>query len=479
MLNVNRLRIKQALVILVTLALLFGLGPSPGEATVSPLGPNTISELAEKVKSSVVNISTTKIIKRRRFPFPHPFGNRGPFRDFFGDDMFERFFGEQNPSRERESHSLGSGVIIESQGVVLTNSHVVEGADKIMVKLLSGKEYDAELMGRDQLTDLALLNLKGAEGLPVVPLGDSDRVKVGEWVIAIGNPFGLGHTVTAGIISAKGRVIGAGPYDNFLQTDAAINFGNSGGPLFNLKGEVIGINTAIVARGQNIGFAIPVNMAKELLPQLKAGKVLRGWLGVGIQPVTESLAKSLGIKTTQGALVSQVFDDGPARKAGLEPGDVIVVVGSKRIKDIHELIRHVGKLKPDEKVKVRVIRNGEKKNLFVVLGTRPEKVAKVEKKLENGGKVGLKLQDLTPGLARRFGLANRTYGALIVEVTPGSLAADADLMSGDLIVQVDRQVVMNVQAALRLLKKAEEKEVALLLIKRRNRTLFVGLQLKR
>jgi len=277
--------------------------------------PGSLADLVEKLSPAVVNISTTKVVKMdgKRSPFNDMF----PFDRFFGgeDEFYRRFFGD-NPEKEFRQRSLGSGFIISKDGYIFTNNHVIERADKIKVRLSTGKEYDATVKGRDPRTDLALIKIIADNSLPTVNLGDSDRLRVGDWVMAIGNPFGLDHTVTAGIVSAKGRVIGAGPYDNFIQTDASINPGNSGGPLFNMAGEVVGINTAIVAQGQGIGFAIPVNMAKEILEDLKAkGKVTRGWLGVSVQDITEDLAKSLKLKDRNGALVTEVFEGDPADKA--------------------------------------------------------------------------------------------------------------------------------------------------------------------
>jgi serine protease Do len=266
--------------------------------------PSSFADLAERLKPCVVNISTTKIIRGGGLisPFEEmPFG-----RSFGGDDFFERFFGEI-PQREFKQKSLGSGFIISHDGYIFTNNHVVEKADKILVKLSNGKEYDAKVIGRDAKTDIALIKIKPVESLPVADIGNSDKLRVGEWVMAIGNPFGLEQTVTVGIVSAKGRVIGAGPYDNFIQTDASINPGNSGGPLFNMEGQVIGINTAIIAQGQGIGFAIPISMAKIILPDLKSrGKVTRGWMGVSVQDVSEDIAKSMGLKGQKGALISDV-----------------------------------------------------------------------------------------------------------------------------------------------------------------------------
>ena len=271
----------------------------------------------------------------------------------FGDDFFDRFFGDI-PQREFKQRSLGSGFIISADGYIITNNHVVEQADKIIVKLSDGKEYEAKVIGKDAKTDIALIKIKATDSLPVAETGDSDKLRVGDWVVAIGNPFGLEQTVTAGIVSAKGRVIGAGPYDNFIQTDASINPGNSGGPLFNMEGKVVGINTAIVAQGQGIGFAIPISMAKSILPDLKStGKVTRGWLGVSVQDITEDIAKSMKLKDRNGALIADVFTGDPADKAGLKAGDVVTEINGKKIKDTHELLMLIAGFRVGETVVIK------------------------------------------------------------------------------------------------------------------------------
>jgi serine protease Do len=286
--------------------LVFLLFVMPSAVLAAPLLPD-FADLSQQLQPAVVNISTAKTVQSRSLPF-----RPGDPRNEFFDDFFRRYFGDQMPKSHKEQ-SLGTGFLISADGFILTNNHVVNGADQIKIRLSDDRTFDATVRGTDEKLDLALLKIDASTELPFVPLGNSDDIRVGEWVLAIGNPFGLGHTVTAGIVSAKGRVIGAGPYDDFIQTDASINPGNSGGPLFNIKGEVIGINTAIVARGQGIGFAIPINMAQDVLPQLKSdGKVTRGWLGVQIQPLTEELAKSFGIKESKGALVTSVVADSPA-----------------------------------------------------------------------------------------------------------------------------------------------------------------------
>ncbi|SFM73040.1 DegQ family serine endoprotease [Thermodesulforhabdus norvegica] len=437
----------------------------------------SFADLVEKVKHSVVNISTTKVIKDHPLqPFLDP---DSPFRDFFGDEFFKRFFGDL-PKREFKTHSLGSGFIISSDGYILTNNHVIEKADEITIKLDSGREYEAKIVGRDPKTDLALIKVKPDKDFPdPAVLGDSDELRVGDWVIAVGNPFGLGHTVTAGIISAKGRVIGAGPYDDFLQTDAAINPGNSGGPLFNLKGEVVGINTAIVARGQGIGFAIPINMAKELLPQLKEGKIVRGWLGVMIQDLTPELAKSFGLKEPKGALVADVLEGGPADKAGIKRGDIIVEFDGKEIPDARTLSRIVAATAPNSHVDVTVLRDGKKKHVSVIVGTMPEEGATEfetgDEAVEKAQKWGLTVQNLTPEVAERFGWSRDETGVLVTGVEPGSPAWEARVSEGDLIKEVNRRKVHNIRDFKLAISKAKETESLLLLIKRGDHTLYLAL----
>ncbi|MBI2981609.1 MAG: trypsin-like peptidase domain-containing protein [Deltaproteobacteria bacterium] len=294
-------------------------------------------DLAKQVSLSVVNISTTKKIKRP----PMPPGGRSPYGpgDPF-DEFFDRFF--QGPS-ERPQRSLGSGFVMDGEGHIITNNHVIEGADEIQVQLTDKRKFTAKIIGVDTKTDLAVIKIE-AKNLPTATLGDSNSLNVGEWVLAVGNPFGLDHTVTAGIVSAKGRIIGAGPYDDFIQTDASINPGNSGGPLFNLEGKVVGVNTAIVAAGQGIGFAIPINMARDLVPQLiRSGKVTRAWLGVGIQEITPELAESFGLKDAKGGLVSNVFPNSPADKAGFQPGDIVIKFDGQEIQDSHDLSSSLGR----------------------------------------------------------------------------------------------------------------------------------------
>src|SRR5512139_1930782 len=403
-------RFKTILISLLMAGLLVGFGygistavkapdSSPSVSSASPetpMIPGNFSELAEKVRPGVVNIQVVKTIKNIGFgQFPrNPFGGHNPFEDFFGP------FSGGNPPRGFEQKGVGSGVVISREGYILTNNHVVDEADQIKVKLADGKEYDARVVGRDSKTDLALIKIEGGSNLQPLKLGNSDELKVGRWVVAVGSPFGLEQTVTAGIVSAKGRVIGSGPYDNFIQTDASINPGNSGGPLINMKGEVVGINTAIIASGQGIGFAIPINMAKEIAPQLREkGHVTRGWLGVSIQEVTPELAKSFGLNEKKGALVAQVFSNSPAEKAGIEQGDVIVEFDGKEVADSKDLPRIVSATPVGKTVTIKLSRNGKVLDRQVKVGEMEEKV-EVAKAPSSHKSLGITVQNLTPEIAK-------------------------------------------------------------------------------
>lgn len=434
--------------------------------------PASFADLADEVKYSVVNISTTQVVKGS--PLQPFVGPNAPFGGFFGDDFFKHFFGNM-PKGGMKTHALGSGFVISKDGLILTNNHVVEKATEIKVKLESdkeGKEYDAKVIGRDPKTDLALIRVKPDANFPKpAHLGDSDAIRVGDWVMAVGNPFGLGQTVTTGIISAKGRIIGAGPYDDFLQTDAAINPGNSGGPLFDMKGEVIGINTAIIAQGQNIGFTIPINLAKELLPQLKAGKIVRGWLGVMIQDVTPDLAKSFGLKETKGVLISDVTKGSPAEKAGLKRGDVVKGLDEHEVENAHTLSRLVAATQPNSKAKLGIIRAGKEKTIEVTIGTMPQKV---EGQLpEKATAWGLSVQDITPELAQQLGLNPDEQGVVISGVDPGSPAGEAGLRTGDVVKEVNRQEIHNLNEYNQAIEKAKQDKSLLFVIKRGGGTLYV------
>ncbi|BAI80530.1 peptidase S1C, Do [Deferribacter desulfuricans SSM1] len=393
--------------------------------------PDSFVDVVKKTRDGVVNISTTKIVKRKSLPY------------FFDDDFFRRFFGDnfkhfQNEPKEYKSKALGSGFVIDKSGYIVTNNHVVDGADEIIVKLADKKEFKAKVVGKDPLTDLALLKIDPKdEELKPLPLGDSDKTEVGEWVVAIGNPFGLEWTVTAGIISAKGRVLGEGPYDNFMQTDASINPGNSGGPLVNMKGEVVGINTAIIPSGQGLGFAIPVNMLKELLPKLKEGKVKRGWLGVTVQPLDDKLAKSFGLDKNEGALIADVIKGDPADKAGLKAGDIVIAVDNEPVKDSRDLVMIIGKHNPGDKVTLAIIRDGKVLKKTVKLGERKDGQVAQGGELREGKLV---VDDLSQSELKDYGIDG---GVKVVNVDPSSNAYEAGLRKGDVIVWINRHKIKN------------------------------------
>jgi len=437
--------------------------------------PDSFAELAAKQSHVAVNISTTKTVKSmQRFS---PFQSK-QFKDFFGDEFFRHFFG-QIPEQEMKQRSLGSGVVVSEDGYILTNNHVVADADEILVTLSDKKKYEAQIIGRDPKTDLALIKIETEKSIPAAKLGDSDTLMVGDWVVAIGNPFGLGSTVTAGIVSAKGRIIGAGPYDNFIQTDASINPGNSGGPLFNLNGEVVGVNTAIVSQsGGNvgIGFAIPINMAKSVMPQLKErGKVVRGWLGVTIQTVTQEIKEKFDLETAEGALIGEVTKDSPADKGGLKRGDVIINFDGKKVKAMNALPAMVAETPVGKKVEILVIRDGREKRLRITIGELEEdtRIAAAVPKLEES--FGLSVQELTPEIAESLSLKDEK-GVVISDVKRGSPASEAGLQRGDLIQEIEHEQVENLSDYQRIMKESSTKKQILIVIKHRGHSRYVVLK---
>jgi serine protease Do len=445
-----------------------------GWTAVAVAQPPDFVSLAEQLKPAVVNIGTAKTVTPSSPKFPAP---QGPHGDMF-EDFFERFFrgAPQSPHKER---SLGSGFIISEDGYILTNNHVVEGADEIKVKLSDGREFSGEIRGLDPKLDLALIKIETGEDLPVARLGDSEGIKVGEWVMAIGNPFGLEQTVTVGIVSAKGRVIGAGPYDDFIQTDASINPGNSGGPLFNMQGEVVGINTAIVAQGQGIGFAIPVNMAKQIIPQLRdEGHVTRGWLGVTVQALNKELADSFGLDHPRGALVNEVVADSPADQAGLKRGDIILEYDGKQVDEMNDLPRLVAATPVDETVRVKVFRDGKERTLKVKIGRLDDGAVAVKAGVEESGNaLGITVAKVTPELVERYSLES-DKGLLITRIDPEGPAADANLRVGDLIVEADGREVGSVKDFEGLVEKMKSGKVLRLLIQRQATLLYTTVTLK-
>jgi serine protease Do len=436
-----------------------------------PMVPGNFSELAENVRPGVVNIQVVKKVKNVAFGSRdfsgNPFGEDSPFGDFFGP------YSQGNPSPAPEQRGVGSGFIMSRDGYIVTNNHVVEDAEQIKVKLANGKEYDGKIVGRDPKTDLALVKIDGASDLHPLPLGNSDELKVGSWVVAVGSPFGLEQTVTAGIVSAKGRVIGSGPYDNFIQTDASINPGNSGGPLINTKGEVVGINTAILAQGKGIGFAIPVNMAKDIAPQLQEkGHVTRGWFGVSIQEMTPELAKSFGLKEKKGALVSEVVTGSPAEKAGIQQGDVIMEFDGKAVADSQELPRMVASTPVGKSVNVKLWRNGKALDQQVKVSEMEENI-EVSKTASHNKTLGIGVQNITPEMARHLRLKSET-GVVVTRVESGSPAADAGIQTGDIIREVNRTPVKSVEDLVQKLEQAKDQNNILLLVQRGQNNMFAA-----
>ncbi|HVA41797.1 MAG TPA: Do family serine endopeptidase [Candidatus Binataceae bacterium] len=425
--------------------------------------------LADKLGPAVVNISTEQA-------GPAASEGEGGGSEGGGNEPFNEF-GE--PFGEPHGRSLGSGFIINAAGYILTNDHVVENGREIIVTTKDGNQYKASVVGRDAKTDIALLKINARHDLPVAPLGDSDEVKVGQWVMTIGDPFGFDHTVTAGIVSAKGRFI-PGNYDDFIQTDAAINPGNSGGPLINIHGEVVGVNSAIFTRtGSNtgIGFAIPVNLVKEELPQLREhGKVVRGWLGIYVQRVTPAIADSMGLEEPRGALVAEVLSEGPAKSAGVKRGDVIAAYNGTPIEDSRELPLMVARTPLGHSATLRIVRDKKYLELPVTItASRETHVAAAAKKpIKGSAPFGLTVKDLDPGLAHDMGLG-QSKGVVVYSVQPGSSADVAGLRSRDIIVEVNRQGVGNLDAYQRAIKSGGGKAL-LLLIKRHNSTVFVPLE---
>ncbi|MDD5153535.1 MAG: DegQ family serine endoprotease [Thermodesulfobacteriota bacterium] len=458
----------------LALASRFDLMGSPAASnTVNPQAlPASFASLVKAVSPAVVNISAVRTIKGGGRVFRHfmgPSDKNDPFRDFF-----EKFFGDQSPERDLKQRSLGSGIIIDKDGYIITNNHVIEHADQIKVRLADEREFSAEIIGRDPKTDLALIKIDSFRDLPSVTLGDSDALSIGDWVITIGNPFGLNHTVTAGIVSAKGRIIGAGPYDDFIQTDASINPGNSGGPLLNVKGEVVGINTAIVATGQGIGFAIPINIAKEIIVQLKEKRrVVRGWLGVAIQKMTPELARSFGIKEGRGALVGDVFAGSPAEKSNIKRGDVIIEFDGKKIDEMSDLPRLVANTPVGKTVLIKIIRDGQEQGLTAKISEMKEEKPPVAK-TEVERKIGLSVQEITPEIAEELGLEDET-GVIVTGVAPGSPAEDADFNQGDIIKEINRKSIKNLKDYRMAMDKAAKEDAILFLVQREGQTLYLSI----
>ena len=462
--------LRSSLMALFAVSLLIPSQALAAKSGSTVMVPASFTELAEKARPGVVNIRTVKTMKDGGRVFRHFYGNpfggqrRHPFEEFFDHPK------EEAPQRDFKQRSLGSGFIIDEEGYIVTNNHVIEDADQIKVKLYDDKEFDATLVGRDSKTDLSLNKIEGAENIKPLKMGESDGLEVGTWVVAIGSPFWLEQTVTAGIVSAKGRIIGSGPYDDFIQTDASINPGNSGGPLLNLEGEVMGINTAIVASGQGIGFAIPVDLAKGIVAQLKeGGEVTRGWLGVAIQDLTEELAEYYGITGRKGVLIAQVFKDDPADKAGLQANDVVTAIDGRAVSTGRELSQVIANTKVGKKAKITFVRDGKEETVSVRLTKRDDDKRLAAKPVNSSqDELGLRVQAITPEIARQFGFDAQESGVLVGRVKAGSKAYDAGIQTGDLIKEINRQAVESTADYDKLIQKGLKSDGISLLIKRRN-----------
>ncbi len=481
----NRKVIKGFLLGFTISALLFGLFfcidrdksadslPKNDKMTTAKSLGQAFVEVARKVQPSVVNITTEKTITMRPWDrFGEDFFKGSPFEEFF------RGFGfgprERGKEYRHKQRSGGSGVIVDKEGYILTNNHVVEGADKVKVRLNDGREFTATVKGQDPRTDLAVLHIK-AKDLPVATLGDSDKLEVGEWAIAIGSPFGLEHTVTVGVISAKGRSgLGTGTYEDFIQTDASINPGNSGGPLVNIDGEVIGINAMIIQPAAGIGFAIPINMAKQILNDLiKTGKVVRPWLGLSVQDLTPEMVEHFKLKEKEGVLVGQVHPDTGAEKAGLQSGDIIKSVDDNPVKNVQELIKEIQKKKVGQKVKLNLIRDGKPLTVEVTTSAMPEK-PELAKEPEVEEKLGAKVQELTPQLAARYRITGVKRGIVILGIEDGSLADEIGLQEGDVILEVNRKKVETLRDFEKAIKEANFEKGVIFYLHRKGSSFYLS-----
>ncbi|MEM6439232.1 MAG: DegQ family serine endoprotease [Pseudomonadota bacterium] len=463
--------------------------PAP-QAVAQPAGaPVSFADLAERLSPSVVNISTTSTVAAPSRPNGPRLPENSPFRELF-PDLFNGQPGQRGPARPRSS--LGSGFVISADGFIVTNNHVIEGADEIKANFADGSSLDAVLIGTDPKTDIALLKVDPDGDLPFVPFGDSEAARVGEWVMAIGNPFGLGGSVSSGIISARNRDINAGPYDDFIQTDAAINRGNSGGPLFNMDGEVIGVNTAIISPSGGsigIGFSVPANIAKNVVAQLQEfGQTRRGWLGVQIQQVTDELAESLGLNAARGALVASVVEGGPAEDGEIEQGDVILRFDGRQVEEMRDLPRMVAETEVGKAVAVVVWRKGERQRLSVELGLLEEEApvvrasasqppAEAEPEAEA---LGMTLVPMTPALRETYGIAAEIEGVIVDEVDAAGAAAAKNIRPGDVVIEVGQEAVATPEDVVEKTEAAREagRKSVLLLVSSSGQLRFIAVSLE-
>jgi serine protease Do len=459
-------------------------------------GPESVADIASQLLDSVVNISTSQTVAGSRSAPAPKLPDGSPFQDFFDDFFDHQQNGDSQPPRRVQS--LGSGFVIDASGLIVTNNHVIEGADEIIANFPDGSKLKATLVGTDDKTDLAVLKVEPEKPLRAIPFGDSDALRVGDWVMAIGNPFGLGGTVTVGIVSARNRDINSGPYDNFIQTDAAINRGNSGGPLFNMDGEVIGINTAIISPtggSIGIGFAVPSSTAVNVINQLRQfGETRRGWLGVRIQEVTDDVAEGLSMNEATGALVAGVTDESPAALAGIEPGDVILEFDGRKVAAMHELPRLVADEPIGKAVPVLVLRKGKQETVMVTLGRLdeaedvaaldeppPDSEAQTPTPAVVNGPLGLTLADLSPTLRSQFGIEDKVAGVVITEVADGSVAAEKRVQAGDVIIEISQEAVAtpaDVETRIEKLKSDGRKSALFLLANKDGDLRFVAVTLQ-
>ncbi|MBC8440318.1 MAG: DegQ family serine endoprotease [Deltaproteobacteria bacterium] len=434
--------------------------------------PVSFAELAKQARPGVVNIQTEKVIKGGGRVYKHFFGQPFGGNQNQLDEFLAPFF-NQMPQDRKES-SLGSGFIISDDGYIVTNNHVIKDADQVKVILHDKTEYEATIIGTDPMTDLALIKIKAKKLVPL-KFGSSSRTEVGSWVVAIGSPFGLEQTVTAGIVSAKGRILGSGPYDDFIQTDASINPGNSGGPLLNLDGEVIGINTAIVRSGQGIGFAIPSDLATGIIDQLTEQKtVSRGWLGVAIQNVTEELAKYYGIKETKGVYIAKVFEGDPAEKAGIKIGDVIFSINDKPIDSSRDLTLTIGSASVGEIVNIKLIRDGKEKMVKVALGKRPDQDPETKEIIDGYDSFGFRLKQIDADIAKKLGYPEDIKGLVVIDIESNSQASKTSVQQGDLLLEVNRHKIDTIEGYQQFLNKINKGGKVQLLFRRGNSHVFVA-----
>ncbi len=460
--------------------------PTPAAATTAPIAaPATTSlqgfgPLVARVRPAVVTITSTERVQPEQAGSPFPPGSQQ-------DQMFRRFFhGQQGQGQNggqeesRTAKALGSGFLVSEDGFVVTNNHVIAGATKVVVTLDSGRELPATIIGRDERTDIAVLKIDAGQKLPFLALGDSDKAQPGDWVVAMGNPYGLGGTVTAGIVSARGRNIGSGPYDDFLQTDAPINRGNSGGPLFNTQGDVVGVNTAIFSPSGGsigIGFAIPSNLVKQVVAQLESkGHIDRGFIGVSAQNVDPAMASALKLASPDGALVAEVQPDSPAAVAGVRPGDVITAVGNQKVSDPRALARIVGGLRPDQSEDLVVQRDGNTQTLKITPAKLQDTASANDQadQPSSGGRLGLALAPINPDTRESLGLASSVKGAVIAAVRPDSPAGNAGLRSGDVIVGVGGRAVTSPEEAVKAIGQSKANQAVALRVLRDGHSLFVA-----